>query len=132
MVAWHPWTKHSEIFDTHVSIYSFSSDITLIFYSSTCPLYMWNLIMYPTLQISLVFIYASQNFPWVIYVSCSLFKDLYLHLLIILIPIIILFENYLCLPSHIQFLVTLAICWRIHYLPHHNTFSHQHFLKMKT
>ena len=34
--------------------------------------------------------------------------------------IIILSEYYLCLPSHIQFLVTLVIHWRIYYLPHHS------------
>ena len=39
---------------------------------------------------------------------------------------------YLCIPSFIQFLVTLVIHWRIYFLPHHNMVSHQHFLKMNT
>ena len=39
---------------------------------------------------------------------------------------------HLCLPSFIQFLVTLVISWRIYFLPHHNMVSHQHFLKTKT
>ena len=121
-----------ELSDTHVLVYTFSSAITLSFYSSTCPLYMGNMIMSPTCQINLVVLSASQKMPWVIFVSCLLFKDLSLHLLIILIPIIILFEYYLCLPSHIQFLVTLVICWRIHCLPHHSKVSHQYFLKTKT
>ena len=119
-----------EIFSTHVSMYTFSFSYHFeLSYSSTCPLYMGNLIMSPTCQISLVVLFVSQKFPWVISVSCSLFKDLSLHLLIILIPIIILSELYLCLPSRIDFLVTLVICWRIHCLPHHSTISHQHFLK---
>ena len=46
--------------------------------------------------------------------------------------IIILSEYYLFLPSRIQFLVTLVICWRIHYLPHHSIVSHHHFLKTNT
>ena len=46
--------------------------------------------------------------------------------------IIILSEYYLCLPSRIQFLVTLVICWRIHCLPHHNMVYHQYFLKTNT
>ena len=122
----------SELSDTHVSVYTFSLAITSSFDCSTCPLYMGNMIMSPTSQISVVVLYASQKLPWVIYVPCSLFKDLSLHLLIILIPIIILSNYYLCLPSRIQFLVTLVICWRIHCLPHHSTVFHQYFLKMKT
>ena len=121
-----------EISNTHVLVYTFSSDFTSSFYSSTCPLYMGNLIMSPTCQISLVVLSTSQNLPLVISMSCSLFKDFPLHLFIILILIIILSEYYLCIPSHIHFLVTLVICWRIHYLPHHSMVSHQHFLKMKT
>ena len=46
--------------------------------------------------------------------------------------IIILSDYYLCLPSLIQFLVTLVIHWRIYFLPHHSMVSLQHFLKMKT
>ena len=122
----------SELFDTHVLVYPFSSAITSSLYSSTCPLYMGNLIMSPTCQISLVVLSTSQNIPWVISMLCSLFKDLSLHLFIILILIIILSKYYLCIPSRIHFLVTLVICWRIHYLPHHSMVSHQHFLKMKT
>ena len=34
----------SELSDTHVSVYTFSSAITSSFYSSTCPLYLGNLI----------------------------------------------------------------------------------------
>ena len=75
-----------ELSNTHVSVYTFSLAITSILYSSTCPLYMGNLIMSPTWQISLIFLCAIKTFPWVIFVSCSLLKDLYLHLIIILIP----------------------------------------------
>ena len=46
--------KPSEIFDTHVAVYTFSSAITSSLYSSTCSLYLGNLIMSPTWQISLV------------------------------------------------------------------------------
>ena len=65
----------SKLFDTHVSVYTSISSITLIFYSFTCPLYTGNLIMSPTWQISLVFLSTSQNMPWFISVSFSLFKD---------------------------------------------------------
>ena len=75
----------SELSDTHVLVYPPGLAITLSLYSSTCPLYMGNLIMSPTWQISLVVISTSQNIPWVISVSCSLFKDLSLHLIIIMI-----------------------------------------------
>ena len=90
------------------------------------------MIMSPTWQIRLVVLSISQKMPWVISVSFSLFKDMYLHLIIIPIPIIILSKYYLCLPSHIQILVTLVIYWRIHFLFRHSMVSHQHLLKMNT
>ena len=92
----------SELSDTHVSIYTSTSTINLSFYSSTFHLYRGNLIMSPTWQKSLVLKSASQKMPWFISVLCSLFKDLYLYL-IIPIPIIIISENSLCLPSCIHF-----------------------------
>ena len=89
-------------------------------------------LMYPTWQTSLVVLSAKLK------VSLG-------HLCVMLtvqgfIPIsayyldsiIILSDYYLCLPSLIQFLVTLVIRWRIYCLPHHNMVSHQHFLKTKT
>ena len=77
----------SKLSNTHVSVYTFSFSYHFEFsYSSTCPLYMGNLIMSPTWQISLVVLSASQKLHWVIFVPCSLFKDLSLHLIIILIP----------------------------------------------
>ena len=79
------------------------SATTLSLCSSSCPLYMGNLIMSPTWQISLVVLSTIQKLPWVISMSCSLFKDLSLHLISILIPNIILYDNYMCLPSLIQF-----------------------------
>ena len=122
----------SKLFYTHVSVYTFSSSITSIFYSSTYPLYLGNLIN---------FSYMKDTS------SCSIFKlkAALGHLYVVLtiqgfIPvfayypysIIILCDYYLCLPSLIQFLVTLVICWRIQCLPHHHTFSHQYLLKTKT
>ena len=100
--------------------------------SSSFPLYLGNLIMSPTWQISLVVLFAKL-------------KAALGHLYVVLtvqrfIPtsdyypdsIIILSKHYLCLPSFIQFLVILVIHWRIYFLPHHGMVSHRHFLKMKT
>ena len=100
----------SELFDTHVSVYTFSFSYQFEFsYSSTCPLYLGNLIMSPTCQISLVVLSANL-------------KSALGHLCVMLtiqrfIPvsayypdsIIILSDYYLCMPSLIQFLVTLLI-----------------------
>ena len=46
--------------------------------------------------------------------------------------IIILYEYYLCLPSRIEFLVTLVIRWRIYFLPYHSMVPSQYFLMTKT
>ena len=54
-----------------------SSTITSIPYSSTCLEYMGNMFMFPTWKISLVVPVKILTLPWVIYVSCSLFKDIY-------------------------------------------------------
>ena len=51
------------------------SAITLIVDSSSCPLYLGNLLMSPTWQISLVVLSICYMLPWVISVLCSLFKD---------------------------------------------------------
>ena len=119
-------------FDTHVLVYTFSSTIILSF-----------------LFLHLSFIHGESDH--VSYMtdksSCPIckVKSALGHLSVVLIhqgsipssdyypnSIIILFEYYLCLPSCIQFLVTLMICWRIHFLPHHSMIFHQHFLKMET
>ena len=122
----------SELSDTHVSVYTFSLSTTLIF-----------------LLLRLSFIHGvSDHFSYMKdNSSCSIckLKDALGHLCVMLtvqgsIPssdyypdsIIILSEYYLCLPSHIQFLVTLVIYWRIHCLPHHSMVSHQYFLKTNT
>ena len=81
------------------------SAITLSFYSSSFPLYLGNLIMSPTWQISLVVLSMSKMLPWVISVSCLLFKDLTQCLIYILIPslsyLLSLVSPLLCpVPSH--------------------------------
>ena len=78
------------------------STTTSIDYSSTCLQYMGNLFMSPTWQITLVVPVEILKFPWVISMSWSLFKDMCLYL-IISIPIIIISDNSLCLPSLSQF-----------------------------
>ena len=119
-----------ELSDTHVSGYTFISTITQSFL--------------------LHFSFIHGEYDHVSYMtdksSCTICKSKAAlgHLCVMLtvqgsIPssdyypdsIIILFEQYLCLPSHTQFLVTLVFCWRIYFPPHHNTVSHQHFLKTK-
>ena len=122
----------SKLFDTHVSVYTFSLVITLSF-----------------LLIHLFFILGKSDYvSYMTYKSswsiCKL-KVALGHLCVVLtvqgfIPssyyyldsIIILSKYYLCLPSHIQFLVTLVICWKIHCLSHHSMVSHQCFLKTNT
>ena len=123
----------SELSNTHLSVYTYISAITLSFYSSTCPLYMGNLIMSPTWQISLVVLSICYTLPWVISVSCSLFKDSSHYLIYSLIqsPLYLLSFS-LCLPSFAQFLVTLVIRWRIYCLPYHSMVQFQHFLMTKT
>ena len=122
-----------ELSDTHVLVYTFSFSYHFEFsYSSTCPLYMGNLIMSPTLKISLVVLSLELKaalghlcvvltIQGIIHVS-AYYPDY----------IIILSNYYLCLPFLIQFLVTLMIRWRIYCLPHHSLFSHHHLLNMKT
>ena len=98
----YPWIKHSLNFPILMSqFFNSSSIITSSYYSSTCPLYMGNLFMSPTWQISLVVPSESVKIPWVIFVLCSLSNDIYL-CLVIMIPIIFIPENFLCLPSLIQ------------------------------
>ena len=121
-----------ELSDTHVSVYTFNSTITSSF-----------------LLLHLSFIHGESDHASYMTdnSSCYIYKlkDSLGHLYFMLtvqgsIPssdyypdsIIILSEYYLCLPSHIQFLVTLVICWRIHCLRHHNMVSHQYLLKTKT
>ena len=121
----------SELFDTHVSVYTFISGITSSF-----------------LLLQLSFIHGESDH--VSYITdkssfsiCKL-KFALGHLCVVLTvqgfihasnyypdPIIILSKYHICLPSRIQFLVNLMIHWRIYCLPHHNIVSHQHFLKMK-
>ena len=122
----------SELFDTHVSMYTFSPAITSSF-----------LLLY------LSFLHGeSDHVSYMTDKSSCLICKLKValgHLCVVLtvqgfIPssnyypdsIIILSKYYLCLPSLIQFLVTLLIHWRIYFLPHHSMVSYQYFLKMKT
>ena len=100
--------------------------------SSSCPLYLGNLIMSPTWQISLVVLSICFTLPWVISVSCSLFKDSSHYLIYSLIQSLFYLLSFsLCLPSFTQFLVTLVIRWRIYCLPYHIMVLFQYFLKMK-
>ena len=74
-------------------------------YSSSCPLYLGNLIMSPTWHISLVVLSISYKLPWVISVSCSLFKDFTQCLIYILIPSLLYLLSIVSLlfypvPSH--------------------------------
>ena len=121
-----------KIYDTHVLVYTFSSDITSSFLllhlsfihvesdhvsymtdKSSCPIY--------------------YTLPRVISVSCSLFKDSSHYLIYTLIqsPLYLLSFS-LCLSSFAQFLVTFVVCWRIYCLPYHNMVQFQHFLMTKT
>ena len=121
-----------ELSDTHVLVYTFISAITLSF-------------LLPHLSFihgeydHVSYMTYNYNYP-----ICKLKYSLG-HLCVVLIvqgsipsfdykpdSIIILSEYYLCLTSCIQFLVTLVICWRIHYLHHHNMVSHRYFLERKT
>ena len=74
-------------------------------YSSSCPLYLGNLIMYPTCQISLVVLSISYTLPWVISMLCSLFKESTQCLIYNLIPsllyLLCIVSPFFCsVPSH--------------------------------
>ena len=94
-------------------IYGESDHVSYMTDKSSCPIY--------------------YTLPWVISVSCSLFKDSSHYLIYSLIqsPLYLLSFS-LCLPSFSQFLVTLVICWRIYCLPYHSMVPFQHFQMMKT
>ena len=121
-----------EISNTHVSVYTFSSAITSSFlllhlsfilgeydhvsymtYNSSYPIHK----LKATLGHLCVVLNVQGSIPSFDYYPYS---------------IIILSEYYLCLPSRIQFLVTLLIRWRIYCLPHHSMVSHRYFQTMKT
>ena len=109
----------SIFFDTHVSVFTFSSVITSSF------LLLLSVIPGESDHVS----YITDRS------SCSIYK-LYaalVHLCVVLIvqglfpmsnlspdPIIVIFVISLCLPSFAQFLVTLVIHWRICFLPYHS------------
>ena len=94
-------------------IYGESDHVSYMTDKSSCPIY--------------------YTLPWVISVSCSLFKDSSHYLIYNLIqsPLYLL-SFFLCLPSFAQFLVTLVIRWRIYCLPYHSMVQFQHFLMTKT
>ena len=76
-----------ELFDTHVLVYTFNSAITLSFlllHLSFMPRESVH-VSYMTAKSSCS-IFKVKKLPWIIFVSCSLFKDIYLFLLFILIP----------------------------------------------
>ena len=76
-----------ELFDTHVSVYTFSSAITLSLLLLQFPFMPGEShhVSYMTDKSSCL-ICKVKKLPSVIFVSCSLFKDLSLFLLFILIP----------------------------------------------
>ena len=77
----------SNFSDTHVSLYTFSSSITssfVLLHLSLMPRESDH-VSYMTDKSSCS-IYKVKKLPWVIFVSCSLFKDISLFLLFILIP----------------------------------------------
>ena len=94
-------------------IYGESDHVSYMTDKSSCPIY--------------------YTLPWVISVSCSLFKDSSHYLIYNLIqsPLYLLSFS-LCLPSFAQFLVTLVIRWRIYCLPYHSMVQFQHFLMTNT
>ena len=118
--------------DTHVSVFTFISAITLRFLilhlsvipgesdhvsymndKSSCTIYKFK----SFLGSSLCRAHCSRIYPCIWFLSWSHHFPIW---------------YYLCLPSFIQFLVTLVIRWRIYCLPHHSMVSHQHFLTMNT
>ena len=76
-----------------------------VYYSSSCPLYLGNLIMSPTWQIRLVVLSISSMLPWVIFVLWSLFKDSSQCMIYSLIPSLLsllsIVSPFFCpVPSH--------------------------------
>ena len=129
----------SELFDTHVSVYTFSSAITLIFLLLHLLLIPgeYDHVSYMTYKSSCT-ICKVKKLPWVMSVSCSLFKELTLYLIYTLIPslsylLLLSFPFLYPLPTHFcDPLEDLLIHWRIYCLPHHSMVPHQHFMMTKT